>query len=135
MSGWTALTLHFKDGENAEDYLGDVEESLDSHDKVHYSDDEIIKVLFAGYGRHREAVGLIEEFRASLERNQFVIDANDTTDSGDAFVYTVYEFGSRDRTDVYPYKILEGEQPERGFDVAEQVQNQLSLDFVPYSGR
>lgn len=135
MSGWSALTLHFKSGEDAEEYLSDVEECLDTHDKVHYSDPDIIKVLFAGYGRHREAVALIEELRHALNDHPVVIDANDTTDSGDAYIYQVYEFGSRNRTDVYPYKILEGETPERGQDVAEETQNQLSLDFLPYSGR
>lgn len=135
MTGWTALTLHFKESENPDEHLSDVEEKLDEYDKVHYSDEDIAKLLFSGYGRHREAVNLIEELRNALKEHQIVIDANDTTDSGDGTVYKVYEFGSRSKTDVYPCEIEKGEQPERGHDVALKIQTKLETDFTPYSGR
>lgn len=135
MTGWTALTLHFKNGD-AEGNTDKVE-ALFSHDddKIYYSDEDLIKVLLSGYGRHKEAVKIITECREDLKEHQIIIDANDTTDSGDGTVYKVYEFGSNRKIDVYPTEIVNGEQPERGFDVAEEIQNQLELDFVPYSGR
>lgn len=135
MTGWTGLTLHFKNGE-AEDNLEKIEEMFrHEHDKVYYSDEDIVKVLLSGYGRHKDAVRMITEFRKLLERHQFVIDANDTTDSGNGTVYEVYEMGREDNFDVYPHEIVHGDEPERGFDVATEIQNELNLDFVPYSGR
>lgn len=133
MTGWTGLTLHFENGE-AEKHLERVEELFShDHDKIHYSDDDLIKVLLSGYGRHSDAVKIIQDLKKLLKEHQFVIDANDTTDSGDGTVYKVYEFSQG--IDVYPTEIEHGETPERGDDVARRIQNQLDLSFIPYSGR
>ena len=136
MSGWSALTLRFKD-EEAEYHSDKVEEMLkEPYDEIRYSDDDRIEVWLGGYGRHKEAVRIITELRDILKEHQIVIDANDTTDSGDGTVYHLHDFGfDTTRRDVYPCEVVHGEQPERGRDVAEEIQNELNLNYLPFSGR